>query len=391
MKSLWLSLLLLLPASGVWADELATVQTPLGTLPREIVRGSTSPSGNLHVQGVQVDVKRGYIYYSFTTELVKTDLRGQVVGSVTGLTCHLGCIELDTESGKLYGSMEYKNDNIGKGVLKALGRTQGGQGQGNYFYIGIFDTDKITREGMNPSTDGVLKTAYLPEVVEMYGAKVNQGGQLRDHQYGCSGIDGISKGPQFGKTQGKRYVNVALGIYSDLKRTDNDYQVILQYDPAKLEQVARPLVAGQFHKSGLKAEKRYFYYTGNTNWGVQNLDYDPYTHYWMAAVYTGRKPGFPNYSLFAIDGTRKAKRQALRGLQPTERGLVLQQAAAGLQDQTTGVRGWRFADGSTGLESLGGGYYYISHPGRDSQGRQQCTLSLYRWTGKDDGPFEKVK
>jgi hypothetical protein len=37
-----------------------------------------------HVQGIAVDKKHGYIYYSFTTLLVKTDLAGNVVGTVSG-------------------------------------------------------------------------------------------------------------------------------------------------------------------------------------------------------------------------------------------------------------------------------------------------------------------
>ena len=45
-----------------------------------------------HCQGIAVDGKREYIYYSFTTALIKTDLEGNVVGTVTGLLGHLGCI-----------------------------------------------------------------------------------------------------------------------------------------------------------------------------------------------------------------------------------------------------------------------------------------------------------
>ena len=38
-----------------------------------------------HCQGIAVDTKREYIYYSFTTMLVKTDLQGNLIGTVTGL------------------------------------------------------------------------------------------------------------------------------------------------------------------------------------------------------------------------------------------------------------------------------------------------------------------
>ena len=60
-----------------------------------------------HCQGIAVDGKREYIYYSFTTALIKTDLEGNVVGTVTGLLGHLGCIAFNEEDGRVYGSLEY--------------------------------------------------------------------------------------------------------------------------------------------------------------------------------------------------------------------------------------------------------------------------------------------
>lgn len=367
------------------------VSTPFGMLPSKVVQGSTSPSGNLHVQGVQVDTKRGYIYYSFTTELIKTDLKGNIVGTVEGLTCHLGCIELDKETGLLYGSMEYKDDAIGKGILRALKQNEGGNAGKNFFYIGIFDTNKINRQGMSPSTDGVLRAAYLPEVVNMYQAKVVNNGQTLDHKYACSGIDGVTIGPAFGTNTGKKYLYAAFGVYGDNNRTDNDYQVIQQYDIKKLLKVAQPLVAGNFHQSGLKTKNTYFVYTGNTTWGVQNMDYDAATNRWYIAVYKGKKPEFPNYALFAIDGNKKPIKENLKGFVPAQKGLVLSLAEDGLKDEKTNVRGWNFDFGSTGFESLGQGYFYISQPSKDEQKRQQCTLRLYKWNGNPEVPFDRVK
>lgn len=43
-----------------------------------------------HIQGIAVDKKRKYIYCSFTTCLVKSDMSGNVVGSVKGLAGHFG-------------------------------------------------------------------------------------------------------------------------------------------------------------------------------------------------------------------------------------------------------------------------------------------------------------
>ena len=46
-------------------------------LPKNIFSGHW---GNCHVQGIAVDTLRGYVYYSFTTILVKTDLNGKLLG-----------------------------------------------------------------------------------------------------------------------------------------------------------------------------------------------------------------------------------------------------------------------------------------------------------------------
>ena len=70
-----------------------------------------------HCQGIAVDTKREYIYYSFTTELVKTDLQGNLIGSVTGLLGHLGCIDFNDADGRVYGKITHElqgdaNDSI---------------------------------------------------------------------------------------------------------------------------------------------------------------------------------------------------------------------------------------------------------------------------------------
>ena len=394
MKKIFISFLLLLAittaASAQTKAEAPFVQTPLGSLPTQIYQEDNSPSGSLHVQGVAVDVKRGFAYFSFTTQLVKTDLKGNIIGSVTGLTCHLGCIELDPETGDVLGSMEYKDDVIGKGILHAL--KTNGENQGNAFYVGIFYTKNITRPNMDASSSNVLKATYLSDVLKMYSTKVVNNGKSLEHKYGCSGIDGISVGPQFGKKDGKNYLNVALGIYGDLQRTDNDYQVLLQYDIETLRKMAHPLEVGHFHHIGpKKALNTYFVFTGNSTWGVQNLEYDPYTNYWFAAVYVGKKPQYPNYPLFTINGTRKAVVQTLKGFNPVQKGLVLSLANVGLKDPSTGIRGWNFKWGSTGIASLGKGFFYISHNGRNEKKCQNCTLILYKWTGNTEQPFEEVK
>ena len=60
----------------------AAEPVPPAQLPRLIDSG-TFPTG--HIQGIAVDTEHRYIYYSYTTMLVKADMQGRVVGTVTGL------------------------------------------------------------------------------------------------------------------------------------------------------------------------------------------------------------------------------------------------------------------------------------------------------------------
>ena len=61
-------------------------------LPRQIYSGEQGP---FHVQGIAVDLDRGYMYFSFTTTLLKTNMQGNLLGSVEGMTGHLGCMTTD--------------------------------------------------------------------------------------------------------------------------------------------------------------------------------------------------------------------------------------------------------------------------------------------------------
>ena len=88
-------------------------------LPKSINFGGM---GTGHIQGIAIDAKREFMYFSFTTRLVKTDMQGNVIGSVKGLAGHLGCIAYNYEDGRVYGSLEFKHDSIGKGILANIGR-----------------------------------------------------------------------------------------------------------------------------------------------------------------------------------------------------------------------------------------------------------------------------
>ncbi len=243
-----------------------------------------------HVQGIAVDSKREYMYFSFTTCLVKTDMKGKVIGTVKGLAGHLGCIAFNEEDGRVYGSLEFKHDIIGKNILNNMDQ-QIEVSDG--FYIAIFNVEKIDRMDMDAEKDGVMTSVYLKEVVDDYMAP--------GHRYGCSGIDGTTFAPIPGSKDGKKYLYVAYGIYSEPERRDNDYQVILRYDTADWSKYEKSLNQLNMHRQGpQKPDSKYFVYTGNTTYGIQNPEYDPWTNYMFAAVYCGRKEEFPNYPMFVL-------------------------------------------------------------------------------------------
>src|SRR5262245_20953047 len=170
-----------------------------------------------HVQGIAVDLKGGYIYYSFTTLLAKYDFQGKLVGTLVGWAGHLGDLDFNPRDGRVYGSLEYKKDQA--------------------FYIAAIDVNRIDRVGLDAGAEGIFRTVCLPEVAADYAADLNGDGKFHgdvaktpDHRFGCSGIDGVSFGPAFGRTDGPRYLTVAYGVYAHVSRSDNDHQVLLQYD-----------------------------------------------------------------------------------------------------------------------------------------------------------------
>lgn len=339
----------------------------------------TGTWGRCHLQGIAVDQKKGFLYYSFTTKLIKATLDGEIVGSLDGLVGHLGCIAYCEEDGCVYGSLEYKNDSIGKGILSKLDSDAAFE---DSFYIAKFDVDRIDREDIPAEGSSIMTCVYLSEVVRDYNAEVSDAfGNRISHRYGCSGIDGLTFAPLPGKTAADgMFLYVAYGVYSDVTRCDNDHQVLLCYDRRELSVYAAPLDQKNMHTSGPDAPRhKYFFFTGNTRYGVQNLEYDPHTNALLMAVYTGKKPNFPNFALFAADLAVPAQRAPLVGLD--EEGELLSHAPLGNLDADTGVRGWHFPHGSTGLCSLGGGEWLIAESRNTTEG--QCGyLFRYRWDGE---------
>lgn len=381
MKRLFVIILLL--AAGIG---MLTAQTPIEQLPKQICSGEWKAG---HVQGLAVDTKREYIYFSFTTMLVKMDMQGNVVGTVAGLLGHLGCIEFNDADGRIYGSLEYKDDSIGRGILK---QEKSNKKFDTAFYVAIFDVDKITRQGMSAEKDGIMTTVYLPTVVEDFKAKVECGGKTLEHRFGCSGFDGITFGPKFGKSDGKYYLTIAYGIYGDANRSDNDHQVLLQYDASNWTKYEQPLSQDNMHQSGPKKPAgRYFVYTGNRNWGVQNMEYDKSRNFWFLATYETEKSDFAGFSLMTIDGNIAPKKQTLKGVDYCKSGNLLTLSGRGMTDANHhSIRGWHFDKSSTGIHALGDNYFYISHRKRNKP-YQSCTATLYKFVGRESYPFDLIQ
>ena len=321
---------------------------------------------------------------SFTNLLVKTDLSGKPVGSVTGFTGHLGDLDFNEKDGRVYGSLEYKDAEA--------------------FYIALFDGDRITRMDMDAESTGVVSTVHLKEVVKDYTADMDGNGvfdgntgNTPDHRYGCSGIDGVAFGPGFGDArrhkQSGQLLTVAYGVYANTTRQDNDHQVLLQYDVRNWKKYERPLTEADPHTSGpASPEGKYFSYTGNTTYGVQNLEYDAHTGNWLMAAYKGTKTQFPNYSLFVLDGSKPPVKGPVRGQPEPEQGQLLPLLTEGLHHAPSGTYGWESA-GQYGLISLDNGSYYLAEAGTTEVGgvtKQTGKAVLNRWTGRTPTPFTPV-
>ena len=169
---------------------------------------------------------------------------------------------------------------------------------------------------------------------------------------------------------------VAYGIYEDNAREDNDHQVILQYDISGWDQYAAPLDQKNMHRAGPESPNgKFFVFTGNTRYGIQNLEYDPATQTMIAAVYKGKKAQYPNYPMFFIDCAKKPEKETLKGV--GEEGFTVPLAGNS-----------RFPYGATGIANLGDGYFYIAREFR-KEDRFGGDICLYRmdWENAD---FQEV-
>src|SRR5690606_2357777 len=194
--------------SVVQFDDIKITELSSSSAPEFLVDGvfpTLIDAGNWptsHIQGIAYDPVNKVMYHSFTTMLIKTDLDGNVLGTLEVWTGHHGDLAFAADA-LIYGTLEYK-------AQKA-------------FYIAVIERDKITRSGQKLADDPtVFHTVFLPEATADYvwdatgNGFAGNTGNTDDHRFGASGIDGVSFGPAFGETSGPRLLTVAYGIYTNL-------------------------------------------------------------------------------------------------------------------------------------------------------------------------------
>lgn len=108
----------------------------------------------------------------------------------------------------------------------------------------------------------------------------------------------------------------------------------MQYDWRKFGEKAKLLCQLSPHHSEVNPDKVYFIFTGNTEWGIQNLEYDAFTGDWIAAVYRGKKEKYPNYPMFIIDGAAAPYEDYIAY---GRKGLHLSLKKEGVFDEATGI------------------------------------------------------
>lgn len=321
-----------------------------------------------HCQGMAIDQDKGYVYYSYTNTFVKCDMEGNAVGSITGIEGHLGDICFNPKDGKVYASLNPE----GK---KAL-------------YLAIIDVSKLSEMNVDAIKGGLIRTVHLTHVWKDFSAKVKNQGKTYSRRYGVSGTDAMCFGPSFETGKG-HYLTISCGTTPQTERTDNDYQVLVQYDVTGWwDKYGQPLKYDKVHHIGPdNIHGKFFVYTGNTNYGVQTMTYFKELNLWFLNVYTTKKENFPDYNLFIVDGDIKPQSQALIGQEKKDVQKVLTLYQDGRFHKETGIYGWYAANGAKGIEYLTGGLFYIIHPYKTWYGKQTGVAYLYVWDPTKDDPF----
>lgn len=174
-----------------------------------------------HLQGISSDGE--YMYWSNTDTIVKSTIGGSPRAQVEIFGGHLG--DCDVYDGRLY--------------VTYLGDALPGHRWGDWtaFYVYVFDTTDLS----------LVKKIRLDECYKFWDEKNNSPSDTR----GFNGVDGTCIAPD--PDGGEMRLFLACGIVPDPKYTSN---VILKYS-----------LEGEFLGE-------YRLPCGNTDLGIQNLDYD---------------------------------------------------------------------------------------------------------------------
>ncbi len=333
-----------------------------------------------HVQGMTIDKENSYTYFTFTTILGKTDLSGKTVASMTGYPGHMGDCTYNEADGKLYASLFLSEE---------YSWTLGGK-IGN-FAIAIIDTTKLTELNMPYDTPGLMKVVHLKDM-EDYAKMTLSNGKVG--KYGITGVDGTEIGPKFGSSSGKQYLTVAAGVNNTCDetgtntRTDNEYQVLFQYDFANWwDTIAEPLSLDGMPSQSAKADGEYLILSGNGNFGIQDVAYDEYNKQWYFVCYGVTNKDYKGVGHMLVVSTEyEPKLETLIGQpNPEAQGYVLKPIEKGDFHEGSGIYSFGFWEGSSGLTSLGNGYFYLSIAAKTADGYQYADVVKYQWTGEGVG------
>lgn len=294
-----------------------------------------SSIGTGHLQGMCVDEDASYMYVSYTNGIGKIDMAtGEVAGILTGFDSglHVGCMAY--YDGYVYASFEAQAT--------------------HKFYIIQVDESKfwgIMDEKDEWASAVRVTLLYEPTVdardlmgdTDLNSDNLAGRSEVTGHRFSNAGIDGITFGTypgEFGKEDADTYMFVVYGTYwfgtssstaavtQQNYRYDDEHTIIQCYNTTDFlndenqsqyllelaytdtttpdsDGVANARSIYYDNDSVLHAEKTLYVFTGNTQWGCQNFEYDKSTgDIWLATY--GASNGSPEAGMywFVIDGSK---------------------------------------------------------------------------------------
>ena len=294
---------------------------------------------NNHLQGLTVDDELKYMYLSTGDYIIKLDIStGCVVGSITNFGKNAGMTE---DMGAHLGCLDYYDGWVYCGMIAA-------NPSAKLFVLSV-DASKIDRIGIDAMelTEGV-NAILLKDHIEDYRAQVtekftNWSGlghftmtEEEGHRFGCGGVDAITFGTYPGDESGKMYIIAGYSTFKSVNnpRQDNTYTVLRFYPLDEVWDSDRHQPKGEQNirytqsriesveygeNEALAAEKTLFLYTGNIDWGSQNLEFEEDSKDIVAYCYGPTDFWVDNSEpprvMFVIDGS----------IAPTEKVLELGQ------------------------------------------------------------------